>query len=165
MRAILVARLALRGLKGWTSNAQEGQGGMHLVIDGYSGDTAKMQDAQFIYEFLDHYPAAIGMTKITQPKVITYDAPKHEDWGLSGFVIIAESHISIHTFPARYFLNLDVFSCREFDPQHALEELKATFSLTVVRSWTMERGLEHYSPEAAQRAIELERQRLAGRPG
>ena len=74
-----------------------------------------------------HIPTTLGMTKITEPKVLTYVGSVPEDWGLSGFVIIAESHISVHTFPSRNYINVDIFSCKEFDSEKALEDVKRIF--------------------------------------
>jgi S-adenosylmethionine decarboxylase len=115
---------------------------MHLVIDGYGGDAAKMWDAQRIRDFLTDCPTTLGMTRITEPKVLEYDAPKPEDAGVSGFVIIAESHISIHTFPHRSYVNIDMFSCVPFDHERALDEAKALFDLEDVKTWLLDRGLE-----------------------
>ena len=115
---------------------------MHLAIDGYNGDREKLADSDFLYRFLDTFPDSIGMTKIASPTVYTYHAPKHEDWGVSGFVIIAESHISIHTFPERNYVNIDVFSCKSFDVDKALDEIKGIFSFSTVKTWILERGLE-----------------------
>ncbi len=102
---------------------------MHLIIDGYGSDPKLMQDERFIYELLDTYPARIGMTKISQPLVLTYKGPKPEDWGVSGFVFIAESHISIHTFAERSYVNIDVFSCKDFDTDSAVEFFREQFKL------------------------------------
>ena len=115
---------------------------MHLVIDGYGGDTTKMWDAQRVRDFLTDCPSILGMTRITEPKVLEYDAPKPEDAGISGFVIIAESHISIHTFPRRSYVNIDIFSCLPFDHERALDEAKALFDLEEVKTWLLDRGLE-----------------------
>ena len=133
---------------------------MHLVIDGYGADASILEDADAIYRFLDEYPDAIGMTKITPPHVYVYAGQQPEDVGISGFVLIAESHISVHTFPQRRYINIDVFSCKEFDTQQALEELKAMFSLETVRSWTLDRGLEYSDPAVAARATSDERAHL-----
>ena len=73
------------------------------------------------------------MTKIAPPEVHTYRGSKPEDWGVSGFVLIAESHISIHTFPHRQYVNIDIFSCKSFDYQRALAEAKQLFDLTDVK--------------------------------
>ena len=85
---------------------------MHLIIDGFGGDVGKMWDQDLVRHFLIDYPSTLGMTRITEPKVLEYNGPREEDAGVSGFVIIAESHISIHTFPHRNYVNIDIFSCK-----------------------------------------------------
>ncbi len=115
---------------------------MHLVIDGYGGDTTKMWDVQHVRDFLTDCPATLGMTRITEPKVLEHNAPKAEDSGVSGFVIIAESHISVHTFPRRSYVNIDIFSCRPFDQDRALAAAKGLFELEEVETWLLDRGLE-----------------------
>ena len=82
------------------------------------------------------------MTRITEPNVIEYNGPNYDDAGVSGFVIIAESHISIHTFPRRNYVNIDIFSCKAFDNAQALEDAKKLFSLSEVKSLVLDRGLE-----------------------
>ena len=118
---------------------------MHLIIDGYRGDVQKMQDVDFIYQLLDIYPSQIGMTKISPPKVSKYIGSKSEDWGVSAFVLIAESHISIHTFPERSYINIDIFSCKEFDAEQAIRDLQQKFGLAEIRSYILNRGLEYYN--------------------
>ncbi len=115
---------------------------MHLVIDGFRGDKIKMWDEQLVREFLAECPTRLGMTRITEPKVLEYSAPKPQDSGVSGFVIIAESHISIHTFPQRDYVNIDIFSCLPFDHQRALAAAKELFDLQEVKTWLLDRGLE-----------------------
>jgi S-adenosylmethionine/arginine decarboxylase-like enzyme len=56
---------------------------------------------------------------------------------------------------------VDIFSCKEFDPDLALEQVKEAFSLSSTKSWTLDRGLEHYSPQEAQRALDRGRSDLA----
>jgi S-adenosylmethionine decarboxylase len=127
---------------------------MHLVIDGYKGDPAKMWDVDLVRRFLDECPSTLGMTKICEPQVQEYNGPKSEDSGVSGFVIIAESHISIHTFPHRDYVNVDVFSCKTFDNERALQDVKELFSLGEVRTWVLERGLEHLNAKSTRKAVE-----------
>jgi len=118
---------------------------MHLIIDGYRGDVQKMQDVDFIYQLLDIYPSQIGMTKISPPKVSKYIGSKSEDWGVSAFVLIAESHISIHTFPERSYINIDIFSCKEFNAEQTIKDLQQKFGLAEVRSYILNRGLEYHN--------------------
>ena len=116
---------------------------MHLIIDGYRGDARKMWDQELVRDFLSSYPSNLGMTKLCEPQVLTYSGPKAQDSGVSGFVIIAESHISVHTFPERDYINVDVFSCKAFDDATALRDVKELFALAEVRSWVLDRGLDH----------------------
>jgi S-adenosylmethionine decarboxylase len=86
------------------------------------------------------------MTKITTPLVMRYEGSKPEDWGISGFVMIAESHISIHTFPRRGLLWVDAFSCKGFDAAPIVDELRSSFRLREVQMQVLERGLEYAAP-------------------
>ena len=139
---------------------------MHLVIDGYGGDTTKMWDTELIRQFLTDYPESLGMTRITDPKVLDYQAPKPEDSGVSGFVIIAESHISIHTFPRKSYVNIDIFSCRAFDYERALVNATELFDLKEVKNWLLDRGLEWLDERQGLAEAQSQRTALeAGGPG
>ncbi len=116
--------------------------GQHLMVDGYGYDRDKLTDINYIYDFLSNYPSEIEMTKIMPPYVFRYSGIRPEDWGISGFVLIAESHISIHTFPEKRYLSLDIFSCKEFNGQKAIEDVKRLFSLEKIEIRNLERGLE-----------------------
>lgn len=130
---------------------------LHLVIDGYGAPFEKVSDTDLVYRFLDEYPDAIGMTKIVPPQVYTYQGRTPEDWGVSGFVIIAESHISVHTFPDRQYVNIDIFSCKDFDATSSLEVVKRTFGLPQVKVWTLERGIEYSTPREGYNGMVHER--------
>ena len=130
---------------------------MHLIVDGYGATPEKLQDTDLVYRFLDEYPQAIGMTKIVPPQVYTYHGKTPEDWGVSGFVIIAESHISIHTFPDRQYINIDIFSCKDFDATSSLSIVKRTFSLPEVKVWTLERGIDYATPREGYNGMVRER--------
>ena len=135
---------------------------MHLIVDGFGADRAKLQDLGFLFDLLDHYPSQIGMTKIMPPYVFRYQGTNPQDWGLSGFVLIAESHISVHTFPEREYLNIDVFSCKTFDADAAVDYMKRQFGITEVSSRVLERGLEYpHEVGQAQELVRAERLEVA----
>jgi S-adenosylmethionine decarboxylase len=116
--------------------------GQHLMVDGYGGNSEKMENLDLIYNFLDTYPEKMEMTKIMPPYVFKYLGKKPEDWGLSGVVLIAESHISIHTFPLKQYLSLDIFSCKTFDSDKAIRFIIDMFGLTKTEIKLLNRGLE-----------------------
>lgn len=126
---------------------------MHVTIDGYGGDASRLADIELIRSLLDRYPGEIGMTKISTPHVIEYVGEKPEDWGVSGFVLIAESHISIHTFVERRYVWVDIFSCKAFDATAAIGDLKEIFGLAEVETHILERGLEY--PHSVEASIPL----------
>lgn len=136
--------------------------GQHLMVDGYGCDVAKLQDIGLIYEFLSEYPDHIHMTKIMPPYVFKYEGKKPEDWGLSGFVLIAESHISLHTFPDKSYLSLDIFSCKQFDIDLAVGHIKEVFGIQEMEVNTLERGLHfpNHLGEAAKIVREERRLKL-----
>lgn len=116
---------------------------MHLIIEGRGGDWHKLQDLPALYELLDTLPGRINMTKIMPPIVTRYVGVSPEDWGISGFVMIAESHISVHTFPESGEVSIDVFSCKEYDPIRVCQEMCDAFGLTETETCVLRRGLEY----------------------
>ena len=134
---------------------------MHLVIDGYGADPEYISDEGKILTFLQEYRDAISMTPISSPQVLTFRGKVENDWGVSGFILIAESHISVHTFPDRGYVNVDIFSCKYFDPEKAKSEVVEMFALDKIDFRILERGLEYISvPEALDGMIN-ERDELA----
>ncbi len=115
---------------------------MHLLMDGYCDNKELLQDEEFLRNLLLEYPGRIGMTRISDPYIIRYVDCVPEEWGISGFVFLAESHIAIHTFVERNFVNIDVFSCKDFDTDHAAADLRERFQFTnsrvalAEREWT-----------------------------
>jgi len=96
--------------------------GPHLILEAYGCPKEKLADMAGLAKMLDSYPTKLDMNKIMPPYVFTYnDGTVEEDWGVSGVVLIAESHISIHTFPEKGFAALDIFSCKDFDVEKAIE--------------------------------------------
>ena len=114
---------------------------MHLIIDGYTDSPDVLQSEEFIYTFLDSYPAQINMTKITKPKVVKYVGPQPDEWGISGFVMIAESHISVHTFAELGYVNIDIFSCKDFDAEQISRDIRQRFSLYEIQTHLLGRGV------------------------
>lgn len=89
--------------------------GFHLMLDCYDCAPEKLDSIDACYEFLERLVDEIGAEKQTQPYV--FRTPEHFKGkeGLSGWVPIVESGISIHTLTESCFISLDVYSCREFD--------------------------------------------------
>jgi len=89
--------------------------GEHLTLDGYDGNFDLLNNKELVLDCLNNLPKALGMRKLAEPEV--YEAPdadnNKDSGGWSGFVVIAESHISIHTFPYRRFVSIDIYTCKQ----------------------------------------------------
>lgn len=136
--------------------------GPHLILEAYGCPSSTLADMNLISQALDAYPEKLDMTKIMPPYVFKYHGAVPEDWGVSGVVLIAESHISIHTFPEKQFVTLDIFSCREFDVDAAVKYFCDVFKPESYDHEVLMRGREF--PRSAGRAgriIEAERLRIA----
>jgi S-adenosylmethionine decarboxylase len=129
---------------------------MHITIDGFGGNPALLGNEELVRNLLDRYPDEIGMTKITEPHCFEYHGEKPEDWGVSGFVIIAESHIAVHTFPEHGQVWVDIFSCKGFDETPAIDLIINAFELQSTRIHKLERGLEY--PHSVEESIPLNRE-------
>ncbi len=138
--------------------------GPHLMIDGYQANPQKLADKELIHKILDELPEEMGMTKVLPPAVFDYRGSRPEDVGLTGVVIIAESHIAIHTFPERRFISVDIFSCKDFDIKKAVDRLAEAFEIGRYETYLINRGKEYpKDPEEARMIIEGEREYLEAR--
>jgi S-adenosylmethionine decarboxylase len=99
-----------------------------------------LDDLEACFKLLNDLPDIIGMTKITQPYVFRYSAPVPEDEGITGVVIIAESHISLHTYPGKRFVFVDLFSCKPFDVDMARDYITQFFQSKSALYHVQERG-------------------------
>lgn len=116
--------------------------GPHLTFDASGCDKKKLTDQNFVYRFLNDMPGAIGMTRITLPYVVEWLDKWATTPGYTGFVILAESHISVHTFPDSSYVFVDIFSCREFDVDKAIDYLTEIFGAQNVTTNIIQRGID-----------------------
>jgi S-adenosylmethionine decarboxylase len=136
--------------------------GPHLILEAYGCSKSNLADLNRISEILDGYPGQLNMNKIMPPYVFTYKGAVEDDWGVSGIVLIAESHISIHTFPDKQFATLDIFSCRDFDVDKAIDYFCDAFVPERFDKQLLMRGREFPKSKARSgRIIESDRLRLA----
>ncbi|HBL52146.1 MAG: hypothetical protein A3D24_01110 [Candidatus Blackburnbacteria bacterium RIFCSPHIGHO2_02_FULL_39_13] len=84
----------------------------HIIVDVENCPPEKVNDTTFVKNFLEKLPEKIGMSILYGP-VVMEGIPKNP--GLSGFLIIDYSHISIHTFASTNEFLIDIFSCKPYD--------------------------------------------------
>lgn len=99
--------------------------GKHLILDcyGISGDSVNDKDR--IFSFLEKLVSQIGMEIFYGPIV----KPCYDKWneGISGFVMITTSHISIHIWPEKEYLSFDCYSCKDFSENIVIDKVRKEF--------------------------------------
>lgn len=115
--------------------------GPHLMIDLKKVAYEVQSDFKLHYDFLYKLPDMIGMTRIEMPKVFPYDGLIPEDRGITGTVIIAESHITVHSFELKGWTFIDVFSCKPFKVDECLRYILNTFKPGEYVHFVRERGI------------------------
>ncbi len=98
-----------------------------LMLDGYGCCREKLADIDFVLSILETLPAKIGANKVAPPQIFKYQGGKTEEWGVSGVVMVDKSHISVHTFPEKEHVFVDIFSNEEFNTASVEEELLHSF--------------------------------------
>lgn len=100
----------------------------HIIVDvsNVSSDEA-LNNKQMLHKFLTGLPSSIGMSILDGP-LVTNGIP--ENPGLSGFVLIDFSHISIHTFTKHRQALVDIFSCKPFEQENAVNEVLKYFGVS-----------------------------------
>ena len=75
-------------------------------------------------------------------QVLKIETHKFEPQGVTGYVLLANSHISIHTWPEKGVAKGDIFTCSDVcKPQKAIEYLKKQFKAQRITSDVFDRLL------------------------
>lgn len=107
--------------------------GKHLIIDFFDAD--HLADPDFMCQVLREAVAASGATLL--------HLHCHHfglEQGVSGVAVLAESHISVHTWPERGYAAFDIFMCGQADPSKALAVLEKALAPARVKLVEHRRG-------------------------
>ncbi len=121
--------------------------GEHLMLDGYGGSYEKLNNKDLVSSILYDLPTKLGMKLLSEP-VVYFAEPNHikDPGGWSGVVVIAESHLSIHTFPEKGFVTADVYTCKNgMDNEYIIKYLTDAFELKDTEINFVKRGLRYMS--------------------
>ncbi len=109
--------------------------GRHLLIELYDCDGAVLDD---IAEIEEHMRTAARKANST---IVNSTFHRFNPYGVSGVVVIAESHLSIHTWPEYGYAAVDIFTCGDsVDPWKAFEYLKNVMKSKRESVFELQRG-------------------------
>jgi S-adenosylmethionine decarboxylase len=109
--------------------------GKHLLVEFYGCNKKKLNDLKFIEEAMTE---AAKESKSTIVQVVFHKFSPH---GVSGVVVIAESHLAIHTWPEYGYAAVDLFTCgEETDPWAAFYYLSDKLEAKIRTTLELSRG-------------------------
>ncbi|WP_094555082.1 adenosylmethionine decarboxylase [Synechococcus sp. 1G10] len=92
--------------------------GKHCILELYNCDSKKLNDEAFLRDAITTAAKRAGATLLN---LITH---RFEPQGVTGLALLAESHISIHTWPESGYAAVDVFTCGDHTmPERACQVL------------------------------------------
>ncbi len=107
--------------------------GAHLIVDLYGAE--RLDD-------IDHIETALRRAVDAANATLLHIHLHHfePNGGVSGVAVLAESHISIHTWPENGYAALDVFMCGKADPDACVPVLREAFAPTNIAVSELLRG-------------------------
>ena len=119
----------------------------HVMLDLYGCRQDLLSRKSLLHDVLNEYPDRIGMEKVSPVFLKDIQTNNLLDDGMSGFIIIATSHISLHAWPCYGMVNIDVFSCEAFSTEEVVHFALHMFQTKDVEVHTIERATR--SPRVA----------------
>lgn len=98
---------------------------MHILLDFL--DCKVPQSKTELESVLRHCATLIGAT------VVQCVLHEFSPWGLSGVLVIAESHIAVHTYPEYKTIHVDLFTCGDMDCEEGVRFLQSVFGGDMIR--------------------------------
>lgn len=108
--------------------------GQHCIWDAYQCDAGKLSYVPFVEKALYAMVKELGLHPVSA------SFKQFEPVGVTGFILLEESHISIHTWPEHNFAAFDVFSCNAFDEEVVKKLIMELFKAEDVQCQTWKRG-------------------------
>jgi S-adenosylmethionine decarboxylase len=116
--------------------------GKHLIAEFTNCDMTILNDLEQLEEFMKESIRRSGAT------IVKSSFHRYNPQGVSGVVVIAESHISIHTWPEYGYAAVDFFTCGEsVDPYIAYEYMKEKLNSKEAHVAEIKRGIPSESDE------------------
>ena len=110
--------------------------GKHVILELYGCDSELIDSETLVHEVL------LEAAKIANATVISSTFHQFSPQGVSGMIIIEESHFSIHTWPEHGYAAIDMFTCGDIlDNDSAIDYVKEKFKATSIYMADMRRGI------------------------
>jgi len=109
--------------------------GRHILVEYYNCDPELLKNPALIEKEMNQAALKARAT------IVESNFHHFNPWGVSGAVIVAESHLTIHTWPEYGFASADFFTCGDIDPWKSFEYLEKVLKAEFSESVEIPRGL------------------------
>ena len=110
--------------------------GNHLLVELYDCETNAINNHQYVEDVL------VEAANISGAHVVESVFHKFNPHGVSGVVVVSESHFTIHTWPEYGYCAVDIFTCGDLIDNHkALQFIKSRFSAKSISVMETKRGV------------------------
>lgn len=110
--------------------------GRHVLVEAYGCDAKTLDNVKDVEKIMVDAALAAG----AEIREVAFH--KFNPQGVSGVVVISESHLAIHTWPELGYAAIDVFTCGEsVNPWDAVDYLVEHFSASSVTANEVKRGI------------------------
>ena len=108
--------------------------GKHYLVEFIDCDASKIKKVK------DVKPVLIKAAKVSQATIVKYFFHQYKPFGVTGIILIAESHFSVHTWPENNYVTFDILTCGKMKPMLAVNYLKKSFQAKKVNLKIFSRG-------------------------
>jgi S-adenosylmethionine decarboxylase len=120
---------------------------VHLMLEVYKVDPGILSNEPLLRRTLNEYPERVGMEKVSPVHLYHIETSNPLDAGMSGFVVIAQSHVSLHAWPEYGEVDIDICSCKEFSQEDAIAFAKEIFQSDDIETHFVVRATRSLRPE------------------
>ncbi|MCL5788266.1 MAG: adenosylmethionine decarboxylase [Candidatus Marsarchaeota archaeon] len=109
--------------------------GIHLLAELYGCDRDATSDLETVRRAMRKAAHASGSSVVSEHFI-----PLHP--GVTGVIVVMESHLSVHTWPESGYASVDVYTCGlKRDPEASLLVIRDAFNPKYIQTMTVERGV------------------------
>lgn len=108
--------------------------GKHIILELYQCPADLLSDPQLIEQYMKEAAVIMGAT------IVETTFHHFSPLGVSGVVVIKESHLTIHTWPEHEYAAVDMFTCGDIEMEKGVALLKQKFQAKNAEMQVLKRG-------------------------
>ncbi|MDY6967701.1 MAG: adenosylmethionine decarboxylase [Spirochaetota bacterium] len=125
--------------------------GTQVIVELFDCNKVDINNTEKVKEIM------LNAARISKATIIEHIFHKFSPHGISGVIVISESHFTIHTWPEYGYVAVDIFTCGDFDYKAALDYIKTEFRSERSSVFNFQRGILPEIFKEEQRSVLMEK--------